>query len=63
MTITDSWFDALGTEKRELERLISERAALEVGLRKVAQEVGLIISAREGMITELVHPRHLSIED
>ena len=63
MTITDSWFDALGTEKRELERLISERAALEVGLRKVAQEVGLIISAREGMIAELVHPRHLSIED
>ena len=63
MTITDSWFDALGTEKRELERLISERAALEVGLRKVAQEVGLIISAREGMIAEWVHPRHLSIED
>jgi hypothetical protein len=43
--------------------LNSERTALEAEFGKVAQEVGPIISAREGMITELVHPRHLSIED
>ena len=53
--ITDSGFEALGQE--------SERTAQEAEFGKVALEVGPIISAREGMITELVHPRHLSIKD
>ena len=53
--ITDSGFEVLGQE--------SERTSQEAEFGKVALEVGSIISAREEMITELVHPRHLSIED
>ena len=64
--ITDSWFEALGQRARTRTttgKSDSKRTAQEAELGKVALEVGPIISAREGMITELVHPRHLSIED